>query len=317
MRITCLSAVAKLLMSLPIQNLYDVVNQSQLLGYISGFISSATTPVAGLSIMIAEMLLQKLPEKVAPHFAREGIVHEVGRLCSKESALPDPAADALLDYARQMRETMLGPGSLAGTYAASDELMNRAKSVAKRLDAGDVEALRDLRGLLSGSGDSLSSYQVLTSGLAQSLLTWLLEAVPERLQAFVEIFCGRQADAVGVDEGAAQPLRTLVIKLNEALSVREMFPVAIICAEAMSLRISVSVVARPAVFHVPVLCVCLCLCVLARAACITSAFVRVSPCVVCICSHYLPYAPTTAGAISQRRCPSLACCCSSSRLHGG
>ena len=226
MRITCLSAVAKLLMSLPIENLYDVVNQSQLLGYISGFISSATTPVAGLAIMIAEMLLQKLPEKVAPHFAREGIVHEVGRLCAKESALPDPAADALLDHARQMRETMLGPGSLAGTYAASDELMSRAKSVAKRLDAGDVEALRDLRGLLSGSGDSLSSYQVLTSGLAQSLLAWLLEAVPERLQAFVEIFCGRQVDAVGVDEGAAQPLRMLVIKLNEALSVREMFPVA-------------------------------------------------------------------------------------------
>jgi hypothetical protein len=35
------------------------------IGYLSGFISSATTPVAGLAIMIAEMLLAKLPEKVS------------------------------------------------------------------------------------------------------------------------------------------------------------------------------------------------------------------------------------------------------------
>ena len=227
MRITCLSAVAKLLMSLPIENLYDVVNHSQLLGYLSGFISSATAPVAGFSIMIAEMLLKKLPEKLAPHFAREGIVHEVGRLCAKESAMPDPATDALLEHARQMHTSMLGPDSLAGTCAASDELMSQAKAVAKRLDDGEAEALVELRTLLSGTGDSLSSYQVLTSGLAESLLKWLLDAVPERVMAFVEIIGGRQGGgAEGVDDSAAQPLRTLVIKLNEALSVRETFPVA-------------------------------------------------------------------------------------------
>lgn len=226
MRITCLSAVAKLLMSLPIENLYDVVNESQLLGYLSGFILSATTPVAGLSIMIAEMLLRKLPDKFAPHFAREGIVHEVGRLCSKELAVPDPAMDALQDYARQMQEVMLGPGSLVGTCAASDELMAKAQVLAQRLDNGEVEALVNLRTLLSGKGDSLSSYQVLTSGLANSLLKWLLDAVPERLMAFVEILGGQGPNGEGSDEASQQPLRTLVTKLNEALSVRETFPVA-------------------------------------------------------------------------------------------
>jgi hypothetical protein len=227
MRITCLSAVAKLLMALPVQHLYDVVNQSQLLGYLSGFISSATVPVAGLSIIMAEMLLGKLPQELAPHFAREGIVHEVRRLCSKEPALPDPVMDALLDHARQMQDAMLGPGSLAGACAANDELMSKAKTVSVKLDEGKLEALQELRDLLSGDGPALSSYQVLTSGLAESLLGWLLEAVPERLVAFVEILCGRpDGRDEGLDDAAAQPLRNLIVKLNEALSVRETFPVA-------------------------------------------------------------------------------------------
>jgi len=225
MRITCLSAVAKLLMALPEQHLFDVVKHSQLLGYLSGFISSATVPVAGLAIVMAEMLLGKLPDQLAPHFAREGIVHEVRRLCSREPAMPDPAMDALLDHARQMQDAMLGPGSRVGACAANDELMTKAKAVSAKLDMGELSALHELRHLLSGDGPSLSSYQVLTSGLAESLLKWLLDAVPERLIAFVEILCGRKG---GGNEGGddAAPLRTLVVKLNEALSVRETFPVA-------------------------------------------------------------------------------------------
>ena len=165
MRITCLAAVAKLLMSLPKENLHAVVRQSQLLGYLSGFISSANTPVAGLSVMIAEMLLAQLPAELASLYAREGIVHEVGRLCAKESLLPDSATDALLTHAREMQRDMLGPNSRAGMCAAADSTMRRATEVSARLDDGEVEALHELRALLSPScaesESLLSSYQVL------------------------------------------------------------------------------------------------------------------------------------------------------------
>ena len=65
---------------------------------------------------------------------------------------------------------------------------------------------------------------MLNSGLAASVLKWLVDAVPERLVAFVEILAGRRAGAI---EGDASPLRVLIVKVNEALSMREAFPVAV------------------------------------------------------------------------------------------
>lgn len=225
MRITCLSAVAKLLASMEGELLFKVVQDSQLLGYLAGFIASAKPPVAGLSIMIADMLLERMPDRLAPRFAREGVVHEVGRLCAKETLGVDPAVEALLEHARYLQQSRFGPGSMAGASAASDKLMEKAAAVAAGLaQNGDEKVLVELRDLLSGGAESLSSYQVLTSGLGASLLTWLTEPVPGRLHAFVRVFCG-VSSAEGAVGGSAEPLRVLVSKLNEALSVRETFPV--------------------------------------------------------------------------------------------
>mmetsp|Transcript_36383 Transcript_36383/g.82056 ORF Transcript_36383/g.82056 Transcript_36383/m.82056 type:complete len:1588 (-) Transcript_36383:29-4792(-) len=219
MRITCFSAVAKLLASLKSDELYNVVNGSQLLGYISGFIATGKPSIAGLALMVAEMLLQKLPEKLAPHFAREGIVHEVNRLCSKELAVPDKAMDALLDHARHFQASQLHTGSAAAACANSDKLLEKASLIAKRLDAGELEVLKDLRDLFSTARETPSCYQILTSGLAASLLSWLLQRVPGRLMAFVKAFCMKSPEQEDV------PLQLLVSKFNESLSLAESFPI--------------------------------------------------------------------------------------------
>ncbi|EKX34155.1 hypothetical protein GUITHDRAFT_90563 [Guillardia theta CCMP2712] len=219
MRITCLSAVAKLLASLQRDELYKVVNGSQLLGYISGFIATGRPAIAGLALIVAEMLLEKLPEKLAPHFAREGVVHEVNRLCSKELAVPDTAMDALLDHARHFQATQLHTGSAAAACASSDMQLAKASQVAKRLDAGEIEVLKDLRDLFSCARETPSCYQILTSGLASSLLLWLQQRVPGRLVAFVKTFCMKNSE----DEDA--PLQLLVSKFNESLSLAESFPI--------------------------------------------------------------------------------------------
>ncbi|KAJ1486130.1 hypothetical protein T484DRAFT_1790785, partial [Baffinella frigidus] len=281
MRVTCLSAVAKLVASmkpdelLPVvrdshllarlvasmkpDELLPVVRDSHLLGYLSGFIASSRPPIAGLSLLICEMLLNKLPQVLGYRFASEGVVHEVGRLCAKELTVPNESMDALLERARKLQATVLEPGAMAASCAASglvatvlepgamaaacaasglvverassgiagasdvkhEELTYRRLA---QLKAGDASALPPLRELFCAGEGGISSFQMLTSGLAESLLEFLSSSEPGHIEAFVRVFCSAgpgQTDAGAED----QPLRTLVRKLNEGLTMHESFPV--------------------------------------------------------------------------------------------
>eukprot|EP00281_Chroomonas_sp_CCMP1168_P032532 CAMPEP_0206242120 /NCGR_PEP_ID=MMETSP0047_2-20121206/16880_1 /ASSEMBLY_ACC=CAM_ASM_000192 /TAXON_ID=195065 /ORGANISM="Chroomonas mesostigmatica_cf, Strain CCMP1168" /LENGTH=637 /DNA_ID=CAMNT_0053667103 /DNA_START=66 /DNA_END=1975 /DNA_ORIENTATION=- len=191
-RIKCLSAMAKLFCSMPADKLLSVVKDSPIVGYIAGFLSSGNGPVMGLALIITDMLMSKQPNALAQRFAREGIVYEVSRLASKEPVNPSPSIDALVAQARHIHEVRFGPGSQAAISAETDTLLESAAAVAKLLEEGDRQGLRRARELLSGE-DTLSSYQVVTSGLAESMLRYLTSRGPEGLAAFVDEFCERES----------------------------------------------------------------------------------------------------------------------------
>jgi hypothetical protein len=60
--VKCLAAVTKLVGSLGAADLLGLVESSPLLGYLSGYLASSGAPaVVGLSLMLTDMLLEKLP----------------------------------------------------------------------------------------------------------------------------------------------------------------------------------------------------------------------------------------------------------------
>lgn len=228
-RIKSLSAMAKLFACMPAADLLWVVKESPVIGYIAGFLTSGNSPVMGLALVLTNMLMSKLEDELAGRFAREGIVHEVASLCARESVAPSPCMDALVEQAQYLREARFGPGSRAAIIASTDEVMAAASAAAKRLDEGDGQALATVRGLLGGA-NTLSSYQVVKSGLADSLERYLTCGEASNLTRFVEVFCEKDKAVVGGGGGdslASEPLRMLVAKLNASLSVHEMFPVVL------------------------------------------------------------------------------------------
>ena len=232
MRVTCLAAAAKLVAAMRPEELHPVVRASQLPGYLSGFLSSPRPSIAGLALLLTEKLLRKLPTVLGYRFASEGVTHEVARLCAKEAAAPTAATDALLERARRLQATVLEPGVMAEACAESAALVARAEEVAKRLRAGDAGALEPLRALFcagagaeAASDGCISSYQLLTSGLAESLLEWLSSGEDGRIEAFARVVCGCKPAALPDAAAGDSPLRVLVRKLNEGLTLRENFPV--------------------------------------------------------------------------------------------
>jgi len=104
--------------------------------------------------------------------------------------------------------------------------------VAKRLRAGDAGALEPLRALFcagagaeAASDGCISSYQLLTSGLAESLLEWLSSGEDGRIEAFARVVCGCKPAALPDAAAGDPPLRVLVRKLNEGLTLCENFAV--------------------------------------------------------------------------------------------
>ena len=233
-RIKCLSAMAKLFACMPARDLQAAVKESPIIGYIAGFLTSGNAPVMGLALVMTNMLMSKLPTELAGRFAREGIVQEVSSLCSKESVQPSPCMDALVGQAKYIQEQCFGPGSEALAATEKDELMAMASAAALQLDEGDSEGLRVAKELLVGE-NTLSSYQVIKSGLAGSIQRYLTGGEPSALTNFCDVFCEKDKAVEALSSGngngnqppCSVPLRTLVVKLNESLSVREQFPLVV------------------------------------------------------------------------------------------
>ncbi len=61
-RVKCVAAVTKLVGSVGAGDLAGLVEASPLLGYLAGYLASAAAPaVVGLSLILTDMLLEKLP----------------------------------------------------------------------------------------------------------------------------------------------------------------------------------------------------------------------------------------------------------------
>jgi hypothetical protein len=60
-RFKCLAAVTKLAASMDVDALRGAVAGSPLLGYVAGYLASGVPGVVGLSLLLADLLLERLP----------------------------------------------------------------------------------------------------------------------------------------------------------------------------------------------------------------------------------------------------------------
>jgi hypothetical protein len=77
--VKCLAAITKLVASFDGQELLGVVQGSPLLGYLAGFLSCGVPAVAGLALILTDLLLEKMPSLalVRPRSIALGIVSMV------------------------------------------------------------------------------------------------------------------------------------------------------------------------------------------------------------------------------------------------
>lgn len=175
-------------------------------GFVSSVLSSRDHPTLVIgALQLVEMLLVKLPTEYRPSFLREGVLHEIEALADKEllpkvktepgssasdsssGALPPPAVisglrrlsslsidpqDAIVLRARVIRFKYIvditeGPGDVA---------LQSLKSLVERLseprasEAALRHTLREIAALFSSPRLSISSFELIQSGLVDGLL---------------------------------------------------------------------------------------------------------------------------------------------------
>ncbi|KDQ11912.1 hypothetical protein BOTBODRAFT_113824 [Botryobasidium botryosum FD-172 SS1] len=237
-------------------------------GFVSSILSSRDHPTLVIgALQLVELLLFKLPAEYRPSFLREGVLHEIESLAEKElvpkpkpesgsgtpaggsggeGSLPPPAVisglrrlsslaidpqDAIILRARVLRFKYIaditeGPGDVA---------LQSLKSLVERLsepratEMGLKHTLREIASLFSSPRLSISSFELIQSGLVEGLLEFATSEgrmvdVQVRQRLFLETFTTASAD--GADTPTAHsPFSILVKKLQESFTRMESYDV--------------------------------------------------------------------------------------------
>ena len=73
---------------------------------------------------------------------REGVYHEVQRICRREAVAASGAGDAIKAFAQLLLDAHFAPGTHGHVTAACDAVLRRAEAAAARLTNGEVRTDR-------------------------------------------------------------------------------------------------------------------------------------------------------------------------------
>jgi len=262
----CLAILAKVVHFFPKDPLQDLFRTIPIAGFLASLLHSGEPQALASSLHMAQCLMEKLPDVYKVHFIREGVLNEISNLATKHetgrgtSTSKTGSGSAVMGKLVAHAKTFASRYYSTGTTGEGDEelpdvlcseVARRLNKIAEGLEAftrktGDQQQA-DLHELCSvmASEDSVSTYEVITSGIINALLFYL--TVPgsgadgldrrERAGRFLNVL-GRNCLIVPNDgglgaalqqaqQGASQNnyLQLLVQKLQAALAQEENFPI--------------------------------------------------------------------------------------------
>ncbi|KAK7067184.1 hypothetical protein SK128_012433 [Halocaridina rubra] len=117
-RYKCLRALLRMVQFSSPDLLQQVLKSQSVSSHLATMLSSHDLKIIVGAIQMAEILMQKLPEIFAIYFRREGVMHQIKRLCDPDATLAVPAAKW------SSPELSLGPGRI-GTPSSASPLLSR------------------------------------------------------------------------------------------------------------------------------------------------------------------------------------------------
>ncbi|KAF8576807.1 hypothetical protein K439DRAFT_1366247 [Ramaria rubella] len=217
------------------------------------------------ALQLVELLLCKMPSEYKPAFRREGVLHEIEIIAdqklapkpkepeptllgpSAEGELPPPPA-VMLPPTKRSSSHVLDPQDavtlrgrvvrfkyLSGTVELEDAVFAQLRSLVARITHFDAseetlrQSLREIADLFASPNTSVSSFELLQSGLVDGLLEFatVKERTVEastRQQLLLETFIERSV-AGTISPTSQTPFSILVKKLQESLTRMESFEV--------------------------------------------------------------------------------------------
>uniref|UniRef100_A0A061SJU8 HECT-type E3 ubiquitin transferase n=1 Tax=Tetraselmis sp. GSL018 TaxID=582737 RepID=A0A061SJU8_9CHLO len=259
----CLGAITKVVHHSHEEVLEEILRTQGISGFVTGLMRSSELSVQASGLQLAEIFMQKLPEVYATHFLRDGVVDAIKRLAERDPKEQGPPQAARMQTRSSRQRGQDGeedadPAALPSEKA--NDLQAGITSWASRLckthfitaghvgEGAETEGVRALRkaceefkgketgsfgallALLGGSDGSVSSFELLSSGAIKELQDYLggkdldessgPDAWLRRLASFA-------SEALPSGSGGSPPMRSLVGKLQEALTASESFPVVL------------------------------------------------------------------------------------------
>ncbi|KAI0306092.1 hypothetical protein B0F90DRAFT_1808594 [Multifurca ochricompacta] len=256
-RIKTLTGLLKAISYLEADEIKRVLTSVPIASFASSILSSKDHPTLVIgALQLVELLLSKIPEEYRPAFRREGVFHEVELLAertlissrkkgsnndkdkdkdlSDASSAPDfppppPISDAVTLRARVLRFRYL----TGKESAEADNVFATLRRLVERISvpgASEKEvgsALRELATLFTSAHTSVSSFELLQSGVIDGLLqfsTDKTQSIPisRRQELLLDAFTARKSKAPA---GSQTPFSIFVKKLQESLTRMEAFDV--------------------------------------------------------------------------------------------
>lgn len=115
-RYKCLRALLRMVQFSSPELLQQVLKSQSVSSHLATMLSSHDLKIIVGAIQMAEILMQKLPEIFAIYFRREGVMHQIKRLCDPDATLGPPPAKW------SSPELSLGPGR-GGTPSSASPLL--------------------------------------------------------------------------------------------------------------------------------------------------------------------------------------------------
>eukprot|EP00667_Euglena_gracilis_P000444 EG_transcript_444 len=257
----CLAVLAKAIHFLPAEPLQELLRALPISGFLAILLHTSDPYTLASALHVAQILMEKLPAVFRVYFVREGVLNEINLLATRHdgtagaSGRPGGALlGQLVAHAKEFAAKYFGHQAGAAEDASPDllcsEVARHLNQIATSLEGfaskATEEQVADLQELCSvlSSEESVSTYEVLTSGIIPALLHYLTHkgggGVCERHERASRLLLvlGRPCPAaVAAHEDSAGTfsppqdgarisyLHLLVRKLQAALSQEENFPI--------------------------------------------------------------------------------------------
>lgn len=276
-RIKALNGLLKAVSFLAPQELVEVLNSVPVASFASAILSTKDHPTLVIgALQLVELLLSKVPELYAPTFRREGVFHEIEQFAKRDlasSKYQDKDKDSSQDSSSSQSQAGLKRLTTL-TIDPEDAITLRARIVRmKYLSSGDKEEsdgdlaslrrlveglaitsaneehiaahLKEIADLFSSSRTSISSFELLQSGIVDGLLkfatseNWTID-LQRRQELLYQAFTSDLSK-----QRSSSAFAILVKKLQESLTKIEPFQVVSVSQSSDdSKRSSPSLLAR-------------------------------------------------------------------------